>query len=107
MIQYRSGRPLVPKQNQLQNLKIHQLITSNVSYMEARRRTFEFEDFDRTLLLTDSEYFQITEQGLLGFCMPVDLDTKEVSLILPVKFALRSMSISMKLSRYMERHVHR
>ena len=56
----------------------------------AMSRTFQFHDFDREVLLTYSEYLQVAEYGLLSFGMPVNFDTQEVALVLPVKLTLPS-----------------
>ena len=57
----------------------------------AMSRTFQFHDFDREVLLTYSEYLQVAEYGLLSFGMPVNFDTQEVALVLPVELALRAV----------------
>lgn len=51
------------------------------------------DDFNREVLFTKSEQFQVAEGGLLGLglsCVSVDLDTEEVSLVLPEEFALKT-----------------
>ena len=56
--------------------------------MDDRVFTFEFDNLDRIVLLPHHEDFQVAEYRLLGLGMTVNLDTKEVSLILPVEFTL-------------------
>ena len=53
-----------------------------------RRRTFQFDDFYREVLLANTEDLEIAEDRLLCFGMAVNLDTQEVALVLPVEFAL-------------------
>lgn len=50
--------------------------------------TFEFNYFNWIVFFTDTEDFQIAENRLLRFRMAIYLDTKEVTLVLPVKFTL-------------------
>lgn len=50
--------------------------------------TFEFNNFDREIFFAHPEYFQIAEDRLLRLGVPIDLDTKVVTEILPVKFTL-------------------
>lgn len=47
-------------------------------------QTFKFDDFDREISLPNPEDFQIAENRLFRFRMPIDLDTKEIALILPI-----------------------
>ena len=50
----------------------------------AKYRTFQFDNFDWEVLLTNSEDLQVAEYGLLGLCVPVNFDAQEITLILPV-----------------------
>ena len=56
--------------------------------MDNRVFTFEFDNLDRVVLLPHHEDFQVAEYRLLGLGMTVNLDTKEVSLVLPVELTL-------------------
>lgn len=54
------------------------------------------DDFDREVFLTKSEQLQVAEGGLLGLglsSVSVDLDTEEVSLVLPEEFALETSAM--------------
>lgn len=47
-----------------------------------------FNDLDREILVSHLEDLEVTEDGFLRLCVTVDLHAKEVSLVLPVEFAL-------------------
>jgi hypothetical protein len=51
-------------------------------------RTFQFDDFYRTFFLANKEDFEIAEKRLFRLSVPIYLDTQEVTLILPIEFAL-------------------
>lgn len=58
---------------------------------EAQRNklfTLQLNNLDRVVLLANAENFQVTVNRLFRLRMAVDLDTEEVALVLPVKFAL-------------------
>lgn len=52
-------------------------------------RTLQLNNFHREVFLADAENLEVAEDGLLRLCVPVDLDTQEISLVLPVQFTLR------------------
>ena len=54
-----------------------------------RTPTFVFNDFNGEILLSHAEDLKVTECGFSRLCVAVDLHTEEVTLILPVKFALK------------------
>ena len=56
-----------------------------------RRRTFQFDDFYREVLLANTEDLEIAEDRLLRFGVAIDLDAKEITLVLPVKLALNTV----------------
>jgi hypothetical protein len=51
--------------------------------------TLELDNFDGVLLLAHPEDLEVAEDGFLRLGVTVDLDAEEVSLILPVKLALK------------------
>jgi hypothetical protein len=55
---------------------------------EVEDSVLEFDNFDGVVLLPQSEDFKVAEDRLLGLGVTVDLDAKEVTLVLPVEFAL-------------------
>lgn len=52
-------------------------------------RTLELDDLDGVVLLPHAEDLEVAERRLLGLGVSVDLNTKEVSLVVPVELALQ------------------
>jgi hypothetical protein len=50
--------------------------------------TFELDNLNRIVLFTYSENLKIAEDRLLCFRVSINLDTKNVALILPIQFTL-------------------
>ena len=67
--------------------------------VEREARTFELDNLDREILLPDTEDLEIAEDRLLRFGMAIDLDTQEVTLVLPVEFTLRNTRLAMGVVR--------
>ena len=64
--------------------------------------TLELNDLDGVVLLPYTEDFEIAEDRLLCLRVTVDLDAKEVALILPVELALHvgaNQTMSLRKSR--------
>jgi hypothetical protein len=68
---------------------------SAISYKKTRQRlcqqvelTLKLHYLNRIVLLPHTEDLKVAEDGLLGLRVPVNLDTQEVALILPVEFTL-------------------
>lgn len=55
---------------------------------------FQFHHFDRVIFLAKSEDFQVAEDRLLRFGVTVNLDAKEVTLVLPVEFTLQTKRLA-------------
>jgi hypothetical protein len=55
---------------------------------EVEDGVLELDDLHRAVLLPHTEHLEITEDGLLGLCVTVDLDAEEVALVLPVELTL-------------------
>jgi hypothetical protein len=51
---------------------------------ERERQTFQFNNFNREVFLLHTENFQVAEGRLLRLRVPVDFDTQEIPLILPM-----------------------
>ena len=68
-----------------QTLRIRQISETR------RRQTFQFDNFYREVLLANTEDLEITEDRLLRFGVAIDLDAKEITLVLPVKLALNTV----------------
>ena len=63
--------------------------------------TLELDDLDGVVLLPHPEDLEVAEDRLLGLGVAVDLDTQEVSLVLPVKLALRRVIKAKSVIRLM------
>jgi hypothetical protein len=55
---------------------------------KVKHSILELNDLYRVVLLAQAEDLEVAEDGLLRLRVPVDLDTEEVALVLPVEFAL-------------------
>jgi hypothetical protein len=55
---------------------------------EVEDGVLELDNLHRAVLLPHTEHLEITEDGLLGLCVTVDLDAEEVALVLPVELTL-------------------
>jgi hypothetical protein len=74
--------------NRLRCLKIDRQSEDEES--RKRLKTFQFNDFHGEVLFAHPKDLQVAENGLLRFCMSINLDAKEIALVLPVEFALNS-----------------
>ena len=66
-------------------------VSENVVGMKRRcveGHTFQFDNFNWVILLANAEDFKVAEDRFLGLGVSVDLDTKEVALVLPEEFTL-------------------
>ncbi len=41
---------------------------------DIHQRTFEFKDLDREILFSNTEYFEVAEDGLFGLGVSINLD---------------------------------
>lgn len=54
--------------------------------------TFEFNDFNRKVLLAYAENLEIAKNGFFGLCVTVNTHTEKVALILPIQPTLKGKS---------------
>lgn len=58
--------------------------------------TLKLNDLYRVVFFAHSEDLEVAEDGLLRFRVAIDLHTKEVALVLPVKLALDEVNMISK-----------
>jgi len=81
MIQWQTVRLSAPTKSPKPYLKVN---VNKSHSIFVRLPTFVFDDFDREILISDSEDLKVAEYGFLRLCVTVDLYAEEVALVLPV-----------------------